>query len=308
MKIKPIALLLVFSLLFPTHSLAEDGKNIVVTIKPLYSLVAGVVGDTENVILLLDNDASPHDFQLKPSQMRTLQNASIIFYIDDHFETFLTSAFKTLPPHVQKHAMMQDVNLILYPNRKGGVWDRHEHETHEDSKSYDRHVWLDPENARRMVHAIAERLSALYPENRNAYKENSRIIIKKIDTLDGKLTSMLSGVRDEPFIVFHDAYQYFERAYRLNGVGSITFEPNESPSPVRIMAIRKRLQQTKAKCVFREPQFKNRLIQTVTEGSKAKIATLDPMGVHLDNKKDLYFALLKNLAHSLKECLSSIKE
>ena len=130
--------------------------------------------------------------------------------------------------------------------------------------------------------------------------------IKKIKVLDADLKASLQGLQNQPFIVFHDAYQYFERAYGLRGVGSIIFDPDRSPSPNRIREVRAKLQQTGARCVFREPQFSDRLIKTVTEGSSTKTGILDPLGAKLKDGETLYFNLMRNLADGLKGCLESI--
>lgn len=330
MKIESTIFLLVLYLLLPGHVWAAETKGVVVSIKPLHSLVSGVIGDTGKAELLLTGTTSPHDFYLKPSQVKAMQKANLVFYIDDRFETFLHGAFEGLPKHVRRAAVVKKSGLTLLSHREGGAWDAHKHEAHEhkaenehhhdehkerthdtnhqdadhqDAHNDNMHVWLDPENARRIVKLITKELSAIYPENRDIYKDNARSYIKKIDILDADLKSSLEGLKDRPFIVFHDAYQYFEHAYGLSGVGSITFEPDESPSPNRIKEMRNKLQLTNAKCVFREPQFSDRLVTTITEGTSAKSGTLDPLGANLADGETLYFSMMKNLAVSLKQCL-----
>ncbi len=320
MKIRIIISIFILSLFLSAHVSAKETKGVVVTIKPLHSLVSAVIGDTGEAKLLLRGNTSPHDFQLKPSQVRAMQKANVIFYIDDSFETFLHSVFENLPKHIRKFAVAQKAGLTVLAHREGKTWDEHEvhedkmeegdghdshahEEKHHDHGHHDMHVWLDLKNARRIIKSITKELSAIYPENRNTYKANARKYIKKINMLDRELKTSLASLQDKPFIVFHDAYQYFERAYALNGVGSITFEPDESPSPNRIREMRAKLQQTGAQCVFREPQFSDRLVNTVIEGSNAKSGILDPLGVGLENGPELYINLLRNLAKNLKKCL-----
>ena len=300
----------------PSSGAGAEMAGVVATIKPLYALVSGVMGDSGTPALLLGENSSPHDFHLKPSQVKALWRAKLIFYIDDGFETFLIDLFKTLPGHVKKIALAQKAGLALLPRRAGGAWDAHQHDhghghdhdddhdDHDEHKNYDMHVWLDPKNAVKMVATIAQALSAVYPENRDIYRANARRLIKKINRLDAELKALLSDVRDKPFIVFHDAYPYFERAYNLKAVGAITVEPDQSPSPRRIREIKARLKETGAKCVFREPQFPDRLVKTIIQGTEAKSGTLDPLGVGLADGENLYFNLLRNLARNLKRCLS----
>ena len=345
MKIKKILPTLLISLLFASPSFADDSKSILVTIKPLHSLVSNVLGDTGKADLLITGADSPHDFNLKPSQVRNMYHADAIFYIDDDFETFLDRAFDSLPNQVKKVEVAEHADIKLLEYREGGAWDTHDdhhddhgHDNHEDEHhdehghddhddehhhddehghddhddehddhmhgEHDLHVWLAPKNAKKIVSYIAKELSELYPENSATYEENAKATIKKLDELDHELHESLHDVEDEPFIVFHDAYQYFEKAYHLNGVGSITLDPEQAPSPNHLSEVREKIQQTKAKCVFREPQFSDRLVKTVTEGTNAKNGTLDPLGANLEPGATQYFLLMRNLATSLKNCLN----
>ena len=313
-----------------------ESNSVIVTIKPLHSLVAGVIGDTGKAQLLVDEAVSPHHMQLKPSQIKSMQEAHIIFYIDDSFETFLAHVFDILPDDVLKVSMIDNAELMLLPYRKGTDWEVHDHHGHEHDahdhhadehdahdhhadehdahdhhedehdthESYDMHVWLDPKNAQKMVALIADTLSTVHPEHRDTYKANAQGLMEKIDRLNVELKTELSPIQNKPFIVFHDAYQYFEHAYGLNGVGSITFEGGELLSPVRIKSVREKLQRTGATCVFSEPQFPARPIQTIAEGFDIKVSVLDPLGAKLPNDENLYFGLLEDLAHNLIECLA----
>ena len=320
-----------------------ESDRVIVSIKPLHSLVSGVLGKTGKAELLVDGVVSPHHMQLKPSQIKSMQTAHIVFYVDDSFETFLSNIFDILPDDVLKVAMVDNTELTLLPYRKGKDWEEHDHHDHghghdhhanereehghheeehdhhsdgheehgqhaekhdeHDSHDMDMHVWLDPENAQRMVALIADTLSDVYPEHRETYKTNAQGLIQKIDRLNAELKAQLSPIQNKPFIVFHDAYQYFEHAYGLNGVGSIVFEGGESLSPVRIKAVREKLQRTGAACVFSEPQFPARPIQTIAEGFDIKVSALDPLGADLPNDENLYFKLLNNLAGNLTQCL-----
>ena len=285
----------------PLMSFAEKSKGVVVSIKPLHSLVTGVIGDTGKATLLLKSKSSPHDFQLKPSQMKLLNKAKVVFYIDERFEVFLNRVFKVLPNHIQKSPIIQTAGLKVLPRRKGRSWEIDEH----DNLAYpDMHVWLDPNNAKKIVIFITEELSKVYPQNRRIYEINASQLIARLTQLDLELQKSLSVAQERPFIVFHDAYQYFERAYQLNAVGSITFEPNEFPKPKRLLEIRKKLQQTTAVCVFSEPQFSPHLIAVVTENIPIRKGNLDPLGATIKTGRDFYFVLLEQLSQDFKQGLN----
>ena len=312
MKFKHLAVTVIAALVsfVPVHN--ANAKDIVVTIKPLHSLVTGVVGNTAKTHLMVSGNQSPHGFKFKPSQVKLLNNSAVVFYIGDTFETFMEKAFDNIPSNVVKVPVAEKARLKLLPYREGGAWeeDKHEghdhgHEGHHDEGGGDMHVWLDPDNAIKMIKAITRQLSKVYPENRDTYKANARSYVQKITALDSELSAALSNSKESPFIVFHDAYQYFEKHYGLNGVGSITFDPHDFPSPKRLKEIRSKLNATSAACVFSEPQFSDRLVRTVIKGTSAKTALIDPLGANIKDGANLYFELLSGMANSFKRCFNS---
>jgi len=312
MKFKHLAVTVIATLVSfaPVHN--ADAKDIVVTIKPLHSLVTGVVGNTAKTHLIVSGNSSPHGFKFKPSQIKLLNNAAVVFYIGDTFETFMEKAFNNIPSNVIKVPVAEKARLKLLPYREGGPWeeDKHEghdhgHEGHHDEGGGDMHVWLDPDNAIKMIKAITRQLSKVYPENRDIYKANARSYVQKITALDSELSAVLSNSKESAFIVFHDAYQYFEKHYGLNGVGSITFDPHDFPSPKRLKEIRSKLNETSAECVFSEPQFSDRLVRTVIKGTSAKTALIDPLGSNIKDGPNLYFELLSKMAVTFKRCFNS---
>ena len=143
-----------------------------------------------------------------------------------------------------------------------------------------------------------------YPQNAKIYDENSKIMIDKIKKLKTELDKELAPIKDKPYVVFHDAYQYFEKAYNLNAIGSILLDPELPPSPQRIIKIRTKIENLKAHCVFKEPQFKAKIINTVIEGSEIKVGILDPLGANIEPGPEMYLNLLNDLSKNLTGCLS----
>ncbi len=287
---------------FAPRTEAADGM-VVTTIRPLYSLVAGVMGETGTPAPIIAGSDSLHGYQLTPSQIKMLRGADIIFYIDGDFERFLPPEMATLPAHIRRVALARQPGIKLLSRRGSGAWEPHDH--HEATQGMpDLHLWLDPRNAMAMVRAIAMKLEETYPENQAAYAKNADLLIEKIKTLDRTLENRLKEVKHKPFIVFHDAYQYFERRYGLAAAGSITLEPEQPPSAGRLREIRKKLKASGALCVFREPQFSDRLVHTVMEGSSARSGTLDDLGGLHALGPDLYFGLMEDMAKNLEECLN----
>lgn len=180
----------------------------------------------------------------------------------------------------------------------------HEHEHEHEHGEFDTHVWLDPMNAKAMVHEIEEALVKADPENAAKYEANAEAVSARLDDLITEVSAELEPVKGKPFIVFHDAYQYFENRFGVSAAGSITVSPEVMPGAERVGEIRAKVQELGAACVFSEPQFEPKLVTTVTEDTQAKSGVLDPLGAALDDGPTLYFELIRNMANSIKSCLS----
>ncbi|MEH6405498.1 MAG: zinc ABC transporter substrate-binding protein [Sneathiella sp.] len=319
-KIKKIVISfwLLSGLASQVHS--APAPEVVVTIPPLHSLVQGVMGDTGKALLLIQSHTSPHDYQLKPSVMSLLQKAKIVFYIGDNLETSLTRAFDNLPQEVQKIPMVNQQGVTILKLRQNEDWEKHDHaahsendgssnhlhgdeEHHDEENSGDPHIWLDPTNAIVMIKAITRELSKLHPENRSRYKANALSLISNIEAIDKEIKTLLLPIKGIPFIVFHDAYQYFEKHYNLTAVGSIVMDPSRPASVKRIKNLRQKVKKNDAVCIFREPQFSNKLSLVVANETKATLATIDPIGADLKPGADLYSSVLMGMTHSLRSCL-----
>lgn len=184
----------------------------------------------------------------------------------------------------------------------------HEHkegaEAHHEHGEFDAHVWLDPQNAKAMVHEIEEALVKADPANAEKYKANAEAVTAKLDELIAEITAELEPVKDKGFVVFHDAYQYFENRFGVKAAGSITVSPEVTPGAERVTEIHAKVAELGAACVFAEPQFEPKLIATVTEGTSARSGVIDPLGSSIENGPDLYFSLVRDMAQSIKTCLS----
>ncbi len=176
------------------------------------------------------------------------------------------------------------------------------HEGH-DHGAFDPHIWLDPVNAKALVHEIEEALVEADPDNAATYEANAEAVTAKLDTLIGEIESEVAGLSDKGFIVFHDAYHYFEERFGLEAAGSITVSPEVMPGAERVAELREKVQDLGATCIFSEPQFEPKLVTTIAEGTNAKAGVLDPLGAEIADGPDLYFDLIRNMASSFKTCL-----
>jgi zinc transport system substrate-binding protein len=295
------------TLIFSGTALAADPVKVVASVKPIHSLVAGVMQGVAEPALLVKGATSPHSFNLRPSDARTLNQADLVFWVGEDLETFLTKPIQSLADKAHPVALMEESNFTLLPSREGGAWEKHKDdhasEGGHEHGTHDAHVWLDPDNAAKMVATIARELSEHDAVNAARYKANAAALTERLIALDTELKSTLAPIKDRPFVVFHDAYHYLEERYGLNAVGAITVSPDQRPSAQRLSQLRAKISSLDAACVFAEPQFEPTLVATVVEKTPAKRGTLDPLGASLEDGPELYFTLMRGMAASLVSCL-----
>lgn len=316
--------------LFATASLfsassAMASPEVVVSVKPIHSLVAAVMQGVGEPKLIVDGAASPHTYSMKPSKARALEKADVIFWVGANLETFLDKPLDALGSKATVVSLADAPGVEKLKLREGGAFEahddedekhddhaghshgaeKHDHDKHDDHAhgGFDMHLWLDPGNAKAMVTEIEGRLSKADPKHAAIYSRNASELQQKIDAMDKDIATALAPVKAKPLVVFHDAYQYFEHHYGINVVGSITVSPETAPGAERLSDIHKKLASLNAICIFAEPQFKPKLIDVVTAGTKAKSGVLDPEGASLKEGPGLYFDLMRNLSKSLTDCL-----
>ena len=294
---------LVFSIL--TFSSSIQAKiNVVASIKPIHSLVASVMDGVGEPSLLVDGSASPHTFQLKPSHAKLLQNADIIFWVDKDLENFLVKPLSSIAKKSKKISLMEINSIKKLKFREKNIFvEKHDdHKGHKEDAhgEFDIHIWLDPVNAKIMSMEIAKELSKIDPKNKLIYESNAKKVSFKINKMMKEIKKEIN--KDAAFVVFHDAYQYFEKRFNIDVVGALTVNPEVLPGAKQLTEIRKEIKHEKVKCLFSEPQFNLSIAKAIAKDTGVKIAVLDPLGAKLDPSKDLYFQLIKNIALSFKNC------
>jgi zinc transport system substrate-binding protein len=288
--------------------------KVIASIVPVHSIVASVMGDVGTPELLLSGQNSEHTASLSPRQMSDLGQEGIVFMIGSGLEHKLGQISGSEAVNGKKFISLSESSGVkTLAVRQGGTFETHEHEEeehegeeHEEAiLKFDPHVWLDPENAKAMTNAVAAELGKIDPEHARSYKANAAAYVASLDQLAAEISAETKPIQNKPFIVFHDAYQYFETRFGLTAVGSISDVSAAAPSAKRLKEIKDKLEETKAVCVFREPQFDAKYVSVVLEGSKAKQGVLDPIGSELTPGPNAYAELLKNLAKSAKDCLAN---
>lgn len=278
---------------------------VLVSIKPVHSLVATVMRGVGEPRLLVQGGASPHNFALRPSDARLLNRAGVVFRVGPALERFLDKPLQALTGDAMVVDLAEAPGIQLLPAREGGVWGEHGHEAEEipDHHQTDLHLWLDPRNAMVMANAIAAALSVADPGNARTYLTNSKALLGQLADLDRDLAARLHDVQGRAFVVYHDAYQYFEARYGLRALGTVTATPGHGVGARRLASIRNAIAEQGALCVFAEPQFRPKLAEILASGTGARMGVLDPIGAGLKPGPGLYSTLMRNLAQAAVDCL-----
>jgi zinc transport system substrate-binding protein len=290
---------------------AAGPPRVVATVAPVHSLVATVTAGVSVPYLLLRGGASPHSYSMAPSDSRALAEAQLIVWVGEGLESFLRKPLAALAGRAAVVELSEVDGMTLLPRRDGGVWSEEaahgghgkEADRGHDHGNFDPHLWLDTGNAAKTLDAVAAALARLDPANAVRYRANAEAGRARLSALSQEIAETLLPVRARPFVVFHDAWQYFEREFGLAAAGAIAISPERSPGARRLAEIRARIRDAGVVCVFSEPQFPPALADTVVRGTAARRATLDPLGASRMPGAGLYEATMRALAADLLSCL-----
>ena len=310
----------------------SDTPKVAVDISPVHSLVSRVMLGVGTPDLIVQAGASPHGYTLRPSEAKALQDAQMVFWMGESLSPWMEGALDTLSSDATIITLLERDETILLEFREGAMFEEHDHDDHGDEKhddhgdekhddhgdekhddhgdhedhgSHDPHAWLSPDNARIWLNLIASQLSIVDPENAGTYFANAAAGRLEIEALKAEVNSLLEPVRGKKFIVFHDAYQYFEEAFKISASGAISLGDASKPSPARIAEIQGRIEEESIDCVLSEPQFNKGLVATVMAGSNANTNVIDPLGVGLKPGPNLYNELIRDMTKTLVDCFES---
>ena len=302
-------------------SVMADVPNVAADIAPVHSLVSRVMDGIGAPKLVVQSGASPHGYRLRPSEAKALQDADLVFWMGEELTPWLDGALKTLASKASITTLMDQEGVILHDFRESVLFEAHDHSDHNDEKDHDDHdddkdhddhddhgghdphSWLSPENAKLWLNIIASKLSVSDPENAATYFMNAAAGQTEIEEMITEVSATLKPVQGGKFVVFHDAYQYFENDFDFYASGAISLSDASDPSPARVAKIQKRIRDEGIQCVLAEPQFKRGLVATVMEGSEANASVIDPLGADLKTGPKLYTQLIINMAKTLRNCL-----
>ncbi|MDC1159400.1 zinc ABC transporter substrate-binding protein [Candidatus Pelagibacter sp.] len=325
-KLKKISFILSILSLLTIFTPANAEIKVVTSIKPIHSLASYLMDGVAKPDLIVDGYNSPHGFSMKPSHAKMLQNADLIFWIGEDLESFLEKPLNSIAKKAEKIELIEIKGLNVLKFRERNIFDKHDHDDHDkkeddhDKKEddhakkedghddheghghgeYDPHIWLDPINAKVILKEMTEHLIENDSKNASTYKSNLDKALKDIDKITMDVMTELN--ESTASIVFHDAYQYFEKRFNVKILGAFTVNTDVMPGAEQLSQIREIIEHDKVKCIFSEPQFNPEIIKVVAKDMNIKTGVVDPLGATLNPGKDLYFDLIRNMSASFKGC------
>lgn len=303
--------------LLPTPIPNAAAPKIAVSVLPLHSLVVEILRDLGTAQLLLSPAQSPHLSLLTPSQVRALQTADLIIWVGPPLEQPLQKIIAQRRDATRIITLLEHPEITLLPNRRLGALHQ-PHVSHENAANpitdlhqdlphadwlHDPHIWLSLANAEAIARIVADELSRLDPLNRHQYEVNLGDFLVRSEQLRQSLRTKLRRAHDFSYVVFHDAYHYFEEEFGLRPVAAMTLNPQRASGAKRIRQIKRLIKTQNVRCVFSEPQFRHGLVHALVTDTEAKVRTLDPLGVALTPGAGAWFALMHGMADSLADCL-----
>ena len=288
-------------------SSAHAEVKVLTSIKPLQLIAAAVQDGVAIPEVLLPPGASPHNYALRPSDVRKVQSVDLVYWIGPSMEGFLPRVLngRTLPSvAVQDLPGLKLRHFAEDSHSHAEEADEHDHDHRPGS--LDAHLWLSPINARVIATKMAADLSAADPANAARYQSNLKAFDDRLDAMDLRLKARLAGIAGKPYFVFHEAFDYFEDAYGLKHAGVFSVAAEVQPGAQHVAAMRTRLQEVGKTCVFSEPPLRPRLAETLVAGLPVKLAELDALGGYTPATAQGYEQVLEKLGNDLAGCLESL--
>lgn len=292
---------------------------VVSSLKPLGFIASAIADGVTETQVLLPDGASEHDYSLRPSDAKRLQNADLVVWIGPEMEAFMDKSTQSIPDAKKVTiAQLDGVKPLLMKGADDddddhGAEGGHDHahaekgDAHHHHGDYNMHLWLSPEIARLSAVAIHDKLVELMPQSRARLDANLKDFEANLATTDKQVANELASVKGKGYFVFHDAYGYYEKHYGLTPLGHFTVNPEIQPGAQRLHQIRTQLVEQKATCVFAEPQFRPAVVESVARGTTVRMGTLDPLGTNIQLSKESYPAFLTQLATQYASCLKGDK-
>jgi zinc transport system substrate-binding protein len=292
------ALFLLFKMVTPVP--ASAAPKVVTSILPIHSLVSAVMEGVGRPTLLIDRPVSPHSYSLRPSDAKAINGADLVVWIGPTLESFLIKPLSTLPTTTRVITLTNEPTIKVIhvtdasgPAELGRV----------AGLDIDPHIWLDPDNAMAIVRIVRDALKKLDPAHAGTYDANAEREIDDLVDLDMSTLDMTAGnFIGRPVILYHDSLRYFAKRYGLEIAGTV-LSGDKLPGARHMSQLRKLISEKNVRCVFTEPEFSPAMAQSLVEGTKARVATIDPLGTKIQPGVNAYRFLIEGVFGGLLACL-----
>ena len=276
-----------------------QAMTVLSSVKPIHLIVQELTDGVSDSTYLVPQSASPHDYALRPSDIKKVKKADMIIWYGNDLEPFLSKILED-QKNVITISQFSSVDFFHFA--------QHNHDDHAEEAGHhhntDPHFWLGPKEALGVAKEITVQLIKKDPLNKDQYESNLAVFENKLTQAVKTISNQLKPVQDKGYFVFHDAYGYFERYFGMNNLGHFTVSPDRKPGAKTLINIKKSLLNQQAVCVFSEPQFEPAIVTTITRGTEVHKGELDPLAIQQADEEGAYFIFLSTISNELSRCLS----
>ncbi len=286
------SLLAVIILLFSANTFAVP--NIVVSIKPIHSIVSSLTqGITEPKLLLDTNQLIEHAY-LKPSQLSLLSRADLVIFIHPYFESGLKKVLENVD--TDKKLIIGDIENIHLIHNEG-----HGHDEHQEIVNY--HLWLDVNNMQIFAKKLVKKLIQIDPDNSLDYTTNFNKLNQNLDNLKQDISQKLSSYKSKVLASYSNTFDYFTNINQLKKSVNITSYHGEKLSIFKMLKAKKTMKKTQTKCLLATVEIPKKRINSLTEGLNINSENIDIIGFNIQQGGDHYFELMHSISNKIVQCL-----
>ncbi len=269
---------------------ADDSFRVVATIKPIHSLLSGLMKDVGKPVLLMKGTQSPFDFQPDKDTQRQLQQADLVFWVGPELEKPLQSTISKLPEHVRVVELLADQDLKILPSRS-------------NPKQRNPFFWMDDRNAIILLDVLTDALIEADPGRSHIYSRNRLRMLKPLKRIDREYEYGYRGLQSGTGAEYFDSLYYFEQAYALKIAGHVATTPWDPVDAGELLKLRSKMVEFQANCLFLDRGMPAKNVDLLTAGLDLSTGTLDPLGLDLPSGEDLYLKLMRHSTDVIKQCL-----